>query len=82
MAAALNEMQIRAGQISRKFMRHLGRLNVYQRVQVHTLQVTNDRSGAIFLERHAALTGGSFYDLDAHHWEVMWMDPTAAVVAQ
>jgi predicted lactoylglutathione lyase len=20
----------------------------------------------------------SFYDLDGHHWEVMWMDPKAA----
>lgn len=48
-----------------RFLRHLGRLNVYQRVQVHTLQVTNDRAGAAFLERLAALTGGSFYDLDA-----------------
>lgn len=48
-----------------RFMRHLGRLNVYQRVQVHTLQVTNDRAGAAFLERLAALTGGSFYDLEA-----------------
>ncbi len=48
-----------------RFMRHLARLNVYQRVQVHTLQVTNDRAGAAFLERLAAVTGGSFYDLDA-----------------
>jgi predicted lactoylglutathione lyase len=22
--------------------------------------------------------GGSFYDLDGHHWEVLWMDPRAA----
>jgi predicted lactoylglutathione lyase len=22
--------------------------------------------------------GWSFYDLDGHHWEVMWMDPAAA----
>jgi len=21
--------------------------------------------------------GWSFYDLDGHHWEVMWMDPKA-----
>lgn len=21
--------------------------------------------------------GGSFYDLDDHHWEVLWMDPAA-----
>jgi predicted lactoylglutathione lyase len=23
------------------------------------------------------LYGGSFYDLDGHHWEVVWMDPGA-----
>jgi predicted lactoylglutathione lyase len=22
--------------------------------------------------------GSSFYDLDGHHWEVLWMDPKAA----
>ena len=22
--------------------------------------------------------GSSFYDLDMHHWEVVWMDPAAA----
>jgi len=21
--------------------------------------------------------GWSFYDLDGHHWEVLWMDPSA-----
>jgi len=21
--------------------------------------------------------GWSFYDLDGHHWEVLWMDPNA-----
>jgi predicted lactoylglutathione lyase len=24
---------------------------------------------------HGFMYGGSFYDLDGHHWEVMWMDP-------
>lgn len=48
-----------------RFMRHLLRLNQYQRVQVHTLQVTDSRSGAAFLERVAKDTGGRFYDLDA-----------------
>lgn len=23
------------------------------------------------------LHGGSFYDLDDHHWECLWMDPAA-----
>ncbi|HYI03123.1 VOC family protein [Hyalangium sp.] len=28
---------------------------------------------------HGFMYGWSFYDLDGHHWEVMWMDPTAIV---
>jgi len=24
---------------------------------------------------HGFMYGRSFYDLDGHHWEVMWMDP-------
>ncbi|MEZ4648101.1 MAG: glyoxalase/bleomycin resistance/extradiol dioxygenase family protein [Candidatus Eisenbacteria bacterium] len=24
---------------------------------------------------HGFMYSGSFYDLDAHHWEVFWMDP-------
>jgi len=27
---------------------------------------------------HGFMYGRSFYDLDGHHWEVMWMDPKAA----
>lgn len=26
---------------------------------------------------HGFMYGGSFYDLDGHHWEVLWMDPKA-----
>lgn len=26
---------------------------------------------------HGFMYGSSFYDLDGHHWEVFWMDPTA-----
>ena len=26
---------------------------------------------------HGFMYGWSFYDLDGHHWEVLWMDPTA-----
>ena len=26
---------------------------------------------------HRFMYGWSFYDLDGHHWEVMWMDPAA-----
>jgi predicted lactoylglutathione lyase len=27
---------------------------------------------------HGFMYGSSFYDLDGHHWEVLWMDPKAA----
>jgi predicted lactoylglutathione lyase len=27
---------------------------------------------------HGFMYGWSFYDLDGHHWEVLWMDPVAA----
>jgi predicted lactoylglutathione lyase len=27
---------------------------------------------------HGFMYGWSFYDLDGHHWEVVWMDPAAA----
>jgi predicted lactoylglutathione lyase len=26
---------------------------------------------------HGFMYGNSFYDLDGHHWEVLWMDPKA-----
>ena len=26
---------------------------------------------------HGFMYGSSFYDLDGHHWEVLWMDPKA-----
>jgi predicted lactoylglutathione lyase len=31
---------------------------------------------------HGFMYGWSFYDLDGHHWEVMWMDPKAAAGQQ
>jgi len=30
---------------------------------------------------HGFMYGWSFYDLDGHHWEVMWMDPKVAAAA-
>ncbi|MCO5166797.1 MAG: hypothetical protein M9894_10575 [Planctomycetes bacterium] len=48
-----------------RLLRHVARLNVYQRVQVHTLQVTNDRAGGAFLRRLAEVTGGQFHDVEA-----------------
>ena len=28
---------------------------------------------------HGFMYGWSFYDLDGHHWEVLWMDPAVVV---
>ncbi|MGN6105331.1 MAG: VOC family protein [Kofleriaceae bacterium] len=30
---------------------------------------------AMDAQDHGFMYGRSFYDLDGHHWEVMWMDP-------
>jgi predicted lactoylglutathione lyase len=27
---------------------------------------------------HGFMYSSSFYDIDGHHWEVFWMDPSAA----
>lgn len=34
-------------------------------------------SHAVDPQDHGFMYGWSFYDLDGHHWEVFWMDPTA-----
>ncbi len=33
-------------------------------------------SHAFDKQEHGFMYGWSFYDLDDHHWEVFWMDPT------
>ena len=33
-------------------------------------------SEAAELQDHGFMYGWSFYDLDGHHWEVFWMDPS------
>ena len=35
-------------------------------------------SHAMPAQDHGFMYGWSFYDLDGHHWEPMWMDPQAA----
>jgi len=30
---------------------------------------------------HGFMYQRSFYDLDGHHWEVLWMDPAAVAYA-
>jgi len=32
-------------------------------------------ANAMAPQDHGFMYGWSFYDLDGHHWEVMWMDP-------
>ena len=34
-------------------------------------------SHAVEPQDHGFMYGRSFYDLDGHHWEVFWMDPSA-----
>ncbi|WP_437964145.1 VOC family protein [Sorangium sp. So ce260] len=34
-------------------------------------------SHAMDPQDHGFMYGSSFYDLDGHHWEVIWMDPKA-----
>ena len=34
-------------------------------------------SHAVPAQDHGFMYGWSFYDLDGHHWEVFWMDPSA-----
>jgi predicted lactoylglutathione lyase len=34
-------------------------------------------SPAMAPQDHGFMYGWSFYDLDGHHWEVVWMDPAA-----
>ena len=40
--------------------------------------VANGGSHAMDSMDHGFMYAWSFYDLDGHHWEVMWMDPAAA----
>ena len=34
-------------------------------------------SHAMDPQDHGFMYGWSFYDIDGHHWEVVWMDPSA-----
>ena len=41
--------------------------------------VANGGSHALDPQDHGFMYGWSFYDLDGHHWEVFWMDPSAVI---
>jgi predicted lactoylglutathione lyase len=40
--------------------------------------LANGGKSAMPAQDHGFMYGWSFYDLDGHHWEPMWMDPKAA----
>jgi hypothetical protein len=48
-----------------RVLRHLARLNTSRQVQIHCLQVTENRPGARFLRAIAQDTGGVFHALEA-----------------
>jgi predicted lactoylglutathione lyase len=56
-------------------------ISAESRGQVDTLVNTAIAEGgkpALDKQDHAFMYAWSFYDLDGHHWEVVWMDPKAA----
>jgi predicted lactoylglutathione lyase len=40
-----------------------------------TTALANGGSPAMPSQDHGFMYGHSFYDVDGHHWEVLWMDP-------
>ena len=55
-------------------------LSCSSRAEVDELVKTAVAAGgkhAMDPQDHGFMYGWSFYDLDGHHWEVFWMDPTA-----
>ncbi|MBX3232126.1 MAG: VOC family protein [Labilithrix sp.] len=53
-------------------------LSCESRAEVDALVRTaleNGGSAAMPPQDHGFMYGASFYDLDGHHWEVLWMDP-------
>lgn len=56
-------------------------LSCASRAEVDRLvQVALENGGqhAMPKQDHGFMYGGSFYDVDGHHWEVMWMDRASA----
>ena len=55
-------------------------ISVDSRAEVDELVKTAIAAGgsyAVDPQDHGFMYGWSFYDLDGHHWEVFWMDPSA-----
>lgn len=54
--------------------------SVDSREEVDTMYETAIKAGAkeaADTQDHGFMYGRSFYDLDGHHWELFWMDPSA-----
>jgi predicted lactoylglutathione lyase len=45
--------------------------------QIVKTAVANGATHAMDPQDHGFMYGWSFYDIDGHHWEVVWMDPAA-----
>ena len=45
--------------------------------QIVNTAIAAGGSHAMDAQDHGFMYGWSFYDLDGHHWEVLWMDPAA-----
>jgi predicted lactoylglutathione lyase len=45
----------------------------------HMVRKAIDAGGSPAMDSmdHGFMYGWSFYDIDGHHWEVLWMDPKA-----
>ena len=55
-------------------------LSVNSRAEVDAMvhkAIAAGGSHAVDAQDHGFMYGWSFYDLDGHHWEVFWMDPSA-----
>jgi predicted lactoylglutathione lyase len=45
---------------------------------VYQKAIASGGEAAMDTQDHGFMYSRSFYDLDGHHWEVLWFDPTAA----
>jgi predicted lactoylglutathione lyase len=64
----------------RKETNALFALSVSSREEVDAMvkkAVAAGGSYAVDPQDHGFMYGWSFYDLDGHHWEIFWMDPSA-----
>ena len=45
---------------------------------VYAQAIASGGQAALDAQDHGFMYSRAFYDLDGHHWEVFWMDPSAA----